>query len=104
MRVCNRLTMRRRCSSESEGEWTTSNVSVTRLLTLLTFCPPGPPLRDAEKFSSASGMESSSLTTITMRPPAAAEIDRIRQLVFVGRGIVREMRRELFADRFDALH
>src|SRR5262245_40373344 len=33
-----------------------------------------------------------------------AEIDVVRQLVFVGRRVVRKVRRELFTDCFDALH
>lgn len=48
-----------RCLSSSRrlGEWRTSNQRVILLLTLLTFCPPGPPLREAVKINSFSGME-----------------------------------------------
>ena len=44
-------------SSERHGELATSNHRVTRVLTLFTFCPPGPLLREYENFSSFSGME-----------------------------------------------
>lgn len=44
-------------SSRRLGELRTSNQRVIRLLTLLTFCPPGPLLREAVKISSLSGME-----------------------------------------------
>lgn len=43
-------------SSLSDGEAATSNRSSTRVASLFTFCPPGPPLRENEKCSSASGM------------------------------------------------
>ena len=46
----------RLCSSERVVEAFRSNVKVTRLLTLFTFWPPGPPLLEAAKRSSFSGM------------------------------------------------
>ncbi len=44
----------RLCSSERVVEAFRSNVKVTRLLTLFTFWPPGPPLLQAAKRSSSS--------------------------------------------------
>src|SRR5262245_20051681 len=54
-------------SSERTEEPRTSKASVTLLLTLLTFWPPGPPLRDAVKVSSFSGIESPGTMGITTK-------------------------------------
>ena len=45
--------MRARWSGVKAGDSRTLKVAVTRVATLLTFCPPGPPLREAEKESSS---------------------------------------------------
>lgn len=50
------------CGWDKLGEFTTSNLSVTRVFSLLTFCPPGPLLREAVKSSSSSGMDKNSVT------------------------------------------
>ncbi len=50
--------------SERLGELATSNRRVTRVLTLFTFCPPGPLLREAVNLSSLIGIESWSVILI----------------------------------------
>lgn len=49
------------CRSERPGELSTSNQSVTLVLTLFTFCPPGPLLREAVNVNSLKGIESRSV-------------------------------------------
>ena len=58
MRVARFVKMQCFCSGDRVGELATSNLRVTRLLTLLTCCPPGPLLREALNFSSSSGSKS----------------------------------------------
>ncbi len=58
MRVARWSKMRCFCSVVRLGEFVTSNLNVTRVLTLFTCCPPGPLLREAVKFSSSLGIES----------------------------------------------
>ena len=53
-RVLSRFSIRLFCDSEKLPHFATSNRTVTRVLTLLTFCPPGPPLRENLKTSSSS--------------------------------------------------
>ena len=48
--------MRFFCVSERLGEFTRSKMSVAFVLTLFTFCPPGPLLREKVKVSSFSGI------------------------------------------------
>jgi hypothetical protein len=52
------------CSEVRLKELITSKPSVTRVLALLTCCPPGPLLREAVNFSSSLGIESSSVIRI----------------------------------------
>lgn len=54
-------------SGERLGELATSNHSVTLVLVLFTFCPPGPLLCDAVKTSSSSGMQISLLIVSIVR-------------------------------------
>jgi len=56
-RVANCLKIRAFSVADRLSEFATSNQSVTRVLCLLTFCPPGPLLRAAVNFSSLSGKE-----------------------------------------------
>src|ERR1700681_297081 len=52
------------CPSEKTAEAPTSKRTVTRVSSLLTFCPPGPPLRDVVKEISSSGMARSGVMGI----------------------------------------
>ena len=57
MRVARRFLIRSFSTRERLEEFSRSNNRVIRVETLLTFCPPGPLLREAVKRSSSSGME-----------------------------------------------
>ena len=52
--VASLVRMRFFCGCEKDMVLVTSNRTVTRVLTLLTFCPPGPELRLNLKSSSSS--------------------------------------------------
>jgi len=54
------------CSSDSIVLFSTSKNKVTRVFTLLTFCPPGPPLREYLKISSSAGIIISLFFSVTM--------------------------------------
>src|SRR5437867_10768817 len=60
--------MRRFCSGERLRDALTSKRSVTRVFTLLTFCPPGPLLRAAVKVRSSSGIENPGRIRIIAAP------------------------------------
>jgi len=61
--------MRRFCGSVRLGDSATLNHTVMRVLSLLTFCPPGPPLRELLKRSSFSSIATRSVTLISPTSP-----------------------------------
>src|SRR5262245_19275378 len=72
IRVASLTRILRFCSSDRTEEPRTSKANVTLLLTLLTFWPPGPPLRDAVKLISFSGNERPGRMGITRKGPSPA--------------------------------
>src|SRR6185436_12646772 len=56
IRVASRSRSRFFCSSVRLGDASRSNRRVTRVSSLFTFCPPGPPLREVTKETSSSGI------------------------------------------------
>jgi len=64
VRVAKCVSIRCFCQSERLPELATSKSSVTRVLTLLIFCPPGPPLRETLKTSSSSFINMSRVISI----------------------------------------
>jgi len=70
-RVASRLSIRFFWPSEKPAQFAKSKSSVTRVLTLFTFCPPGPPLRENLKTSSSSEMKILFLISITVCFPTA---------------------------------
>lgn len=64
MRPDRRFRIRRFCSSVRLFEFATSKSSITRVFTLLTCCPPGPPLLDATNVISCSGIDKRSVISI----------------------------------------
>ncbi len=63
-RVASRVSILCFCQSERLPQLATSKNSVTRVLTLLTFCPPGPLLRETLKTSSSSDIDISVVISI----------------------------------------
>ena len=64
IRVPSLSLIRSRCASDNDGDPSTSNSNVTRVSNLLTFCPPGPVLREYSRRSSESGMRNERLISI----------------------------------------
>src|SRR4051812_14092622 len=72
---------RARTSSRNDGEWRTSKRSCTAVLSLLTFCPPGPEARMNRSCSSCSSMLIVSVMRI-MRASYTEEVRRAGLLPF----------------------
>ena len=64
MRVASFSLILARCTEDSDGEPSTSKRIVTRVSSLLTFCPPGPVLLEYSRPISDSGMRNERLISI----------------------------------------
>src|SRR5688500_2656286 len=80
MRLANRSRNRARTAAGRLGDVLTAKCRIALLLTLLTFCPPGPLLRANDSRSSSSGMTKSGVMTrfIGRTQSLVAEFARIR--------------------------
>ena len=74
-----RFWIRSFCSVERSGQLATSNKSVTRVLSLFTFCPPGPLLRENLKTSDSSEILVFLLISITVPFPLCSFVQKLLQ-------------------------
>src|SRR5215471_4451016 len=99
--------MRRRWSLLRASEASMLKRSVTRVETLLTFWPPGPPLRETVKSTSCSGISRPSITLInrlSLSPFLLPEIHVVGQAIHVSGRIVWKVQSQLLSDDVYCAH